>query len=121
MYYTFRQNNSGGIWDINEDVNVFVIIEANSVEDANYRAESDGIYFDGCLNDIDCGCCGDRWSRTEKYYSRSCIFDSLMDEVAGSKYGVILYLSIGKLIFSNIDEINFNKDILYDYNLGKLI
>lgn len=42
MFYTFAQNNSGGS---------FVI------------AESIGIYFDGVECDLDCECCGDRWSR----------------------------------------------------------
>ena len=62
MFYTYRQNNSFSTFDVNEDVTHYVIIEADSVEDANRRAEGVGIYFDGCSKGIDCPCCGDRWS-----------------------------------------------------------
>jgi hypothetical protein len=63
MFYDFRQNNSGGGFDFNADdgISVHVIIEANSAEDANERAENLGLYFDGCDDGRDCECCGDRW------------------------------------------------------------
>lgn len=63
MFYTYTQNNSGGSFHFDEldGITRFVIIEADSAEDANRRAEEIGIYFDGCDNDIDCDCCGDRW------------------------------------------------------------
>jgi hypothetical protein len=61
MFYVFRQNNSGGSFDINDDVTQFVIIEADSAADANSRAVGIGIYFEGVDKDLDCGCCGDRW------------------------------------------------------------
>ena len=63
MFYTYTQNNSFGAFDINDDVTHYVIIEADSVEDANSRAVAVGIYFNGCRNGIDCSCCGDRWSK----------------------------------------------------------
>lgn len=59
MYYTYTQNNSGGIWRGPE----FVIIKADSAADANEKAECNGIYFDGVAQELDCECCGDRWSR----------------------------------------------------------
>ena len=62
MFYTYSQNNSFGTFEINDDVTHYVIIEADSVEDANRRAEGVGLYFDGCSKGIDCPCCGDRWS-----------------------------------------------------------
>jgi hypothetical protein len=61
MFYVFRQNNSGGYFEINDDVTQFVIIEADNNNDANSRAVEIGIYFDGVDRDLDCGCCGDRW------------------------------------------------------------
>lgn len=64
MYYKYQQNNSGGDYIQNEDVDEVVIIEASSAEEANSIAESVGIYFDGCATDTDCACCGDRWYRT---------------------------------------------------------
>jgi len=63
MFYTYNQNNSGGIFDINDRVGQYVIIEADNCEKANEKAETVGIYFDGCDNDTDCSCCGDRWHR----------------------------------------------------------
>jgi hypothetical protein len=66
MWYSFRQNNSGGSFDYSESVgiSVTVYVEANSVEDANFRAEDIGLYFDGAG---DCSCCGDRWYSVDEY------------------------------------------------------
>ena len=68
-YYTFRQNNSGGSFDIEHDrgISIAVIIEAETADQANNRAESIGLYFDGCSQDLDCECCGDRWYLAEEY------------------------------------------------------
>jgi len=59
MFYTYRQNSSGGSYD---DSSTYVIIEAESAYAANILAEYYGIYFDGCDKNIDCRCCGDRWT-----------------------------------------------------------
>lgn len=65
MWYEFSQNNSGGSFDIDpgSGIGPRVWIEAASADDANERAESLGIYFDGCEREMDCDCCGDRWYR----------------------------------------------------------
>lgn len=60
MFYSFRQNNPYGIW---KDPAIWVIVEADSVDEANRIAQDNGVYFDGCADEIDCPCCGDRWSR----------------------------------------------------------
>lgn len=59
-FFEFNQNNSGGGFDIDESVgiSVLVIIEADSAEEANRKAEDIGLYFDG---EGDCRCCGNRW------------------------------------------------------------
>jgi hypothetical protein len=44
LYYTFCQNNSGGVFDIDDKVCEYVIIQALSVNDANHQAEQLGIY-----------------------------------------------------------------------------
>ena len=62
MFYTYRQNNSGGGFVVNDDVTLVVIFQADNSADANYRAQGVGIYFDGVDKGIDCGCCGDRWA-----------------------------------------------------------
>ena len=60
MFYTYTQNNSGGKWDYDEKRGIthHVIIEADSTDDADKKAEQIGLYFDGAG---DCPCCGDRW------------------------------------------------------------
>lgn len=63
MFYTYRQNNSGGSFKITKKIKHFVIIEADSAKEANEKAEHIGIYFDGVEKDIDCSCCGDRWNK----------------------------------------------------------
>jgi hypothetical protein len=60
-WYDYHQNNSGGSFVRNDSVGPYVWIEADSAEKANSRAQSVGIYFDGCDEGMDCPCCGDRW------------------------------------------------------------
>lgn len=62
MFYHYRQNNTGGSFDVDDNVHTNVIIEANSADEANDRAETIGIYFDGVTKGMDCDCCGSRWS-----------------------------------------------------------
>lgn len=66
-FYEFRQNNSGGSFDIGNGLGRVVWIEALSADDANNRAEAVGIYFDGCEKQRDCECCGDRWYRASEH------------------------------------------------------
>lgn len=61
MFYQFDQNNSGGSFDVDENVCHRLFIEAYSLEEATDKAESLGCYWDGVENGIDCPCCGDRW------------------------------------------------------------
>jgi hypothetical protein len=63
MFYEYDQNNSGGSFIVNDDVTYNVIIEADSAKQADAKAEDIGIYFDDDY-DVDCECCGTRWSRT---------------------------------------------------------
>jgi hypothetical protein len=62
-FYTFSQNNSGGSFDYqpNDGITHYVIIEASNETEANSRAETIGLYFNGCDSEMDCPCCGDRW------------------------------------------------------------
>ena len=66
MFYQYRQAKSGGMWDRNDMVDEFVVVEAFSTDDANERACAvAGLYWDGSCgeNPRDCACCGDRWAR----------------------------------------------------------
>ena len=69
MFYTFSQNNSGGSFYVDHrgGISEFVIIEAESADQANERAEEIGLYFDGCDIGYDCECCGDRWHQADEY------------------------------------------------------
>ena len=60
-FFTYGQNNSGGVFDLTDDVTHWVIIEAYNALAANSKLASIGGYFDGCEAGIDCPCCGDRW------------------------------------------------------------
>ncbi len=62
-FYEFHQNNSGGSFEVDDahGIGPRVWIEGASVADAITRAETIGIYFDGCAIGRDCPCCGDRW------------------------------------------------------------
>ena len=56
MFITFNQNNSGGYFIQNKDVDEFVIIEGNSLEEILSKASD--IFED--YRDF-CSCCGERW------------------------------------------------------------
>lgn len=56
MFYTYRQNNSGGYFIKNEDVDVFVIVEGSGHEDIQRRANK--IFKN---HSEYCSCCGERW------------------------------------------------------------
>jgi hypothetical protein len=43
----------------------FVIIEADSITEAEVKAHRLGIYFNGVENGTDCQCCGDRWYESD--------------------------------------------------------
>lgn len=62
-FFHFRQNNSGGQFVRDNDVDKHVIIEASDALGASLRARDIGIYFDGVYRGLDCDCCGDRWTR----------------------------------------------------------
>lgn len=64
MFYHFNQNNSGGHFEIDDNIAHHVIIEAENHDHANALAEQIGVYFNGCETDMDCPCCGDRWHPT---------------------------------------------------------
>jgi hypothetical protein len=61
-WFEFSQNNSGGSFDVDDNVCHRLFIEAEDEKSAFDIAESKGIYFDGVEKGIDCECCGDRWS-----------------------------------------------------------
>lgn len=90
MFYIFRQNNSGDTFDYDEYVTKFVIIEADSLEDAETKAFSIGIYYYGVQKELDCDCCGDRWwtpdeSETLAIYDEPLDDDNLIKDLKSPK------------------------------------
>lgn len=77
QWYQFRQNNSGGVFQIDDNVSLYVLIEAPHAVDANAKAQHVGIYFDGCNQGIDCNCCGDRWYPVDGPIERFATFGDL--------------------------------------------
>jgi hypothetical protein len=60
-FYEITQNNSGGSFDVDDKLCHRLFIEADNANIAASIAENLGCYWDGCYNDMDCPCCGDRW------------------------------------------------------------
>ena len=54
-FYTWRQNNSGGVFD---GPACIVSVQDAGIDAAKAKAEALGLYFDG---EGDCPTCGDRW------------------------------------------------------------
>lgn len=64
MFYSFRQNYSGGyyLYDPDKGISVNVCIEALDLSHAIERAREIGLYFpDDERASSDCPCCGYRW------------------------------------------------------------
>lgn len=61
MFYPFIQNNSGGVFQYDESAGIthMVFFEADKVEEAIWRAEDQGLYFNDSWRD--CQTCGSRW------------------------------------------------------------
>ncbi len=96
-FYQYMQNNSGGSFDAHFGHSVY--IEAESPSHADYRAETIGIYFDGCDGGRDCPCCGDRWSRAlgkpdaKDFLELRAAIESELDYARGWGLGVGVLLS----------------------------
>lgn len=61
-FFEFSQTNSGGSFITDDKVCHRLFIEADSVEEAIQKAENLGCYWNGVEKEMDCPCCGDRWS-----------------------------------------------------------
>lgn len=87
-----------------------MIIEAENYNDANNRAESIGLYFDGCEKGLDCKCCGDRWYPVSNFNG-----DDTPSIYGKSIYNVKKSISMSDVYIHYIDG-HFEKVILKDEN-----
>jgi hypothetical protein len=62
-FFHYYQNNTHGVThaDHARGIDRLVIIEAVDHVEANERARSIGLYFNGIDTGRDCACCGNRW------------------------------------------------------------
>lgn len=60
-WYRWDQNNTGGHFDVDGNLCHRLFIEADTYEEAEQKALDLGVYYNGCEDDLDCPCCGDRW------------------------------------------------------------
>lgn len=63
MFYIFNQNNTGGHFDVDENLCHRLYIEADTKSEAISKAEKLGCYWDGVLRGIDCPCCGVQYDK----------------------------------------------------------
>jgi hypothetical protein len=99
-FYHYSQNNSGGVF--NADMPHNLIIEAESADDADRRAEDAGAYFDGVNAEQDCECCGDRWYRTTD--SEACDEPCMYSEpvlASLTSYGSYSLRSTVRIVYAN--------------------
>ncbi len=66
-FFQFTQNNSGGFFVGDYK---YLLIEADTIQQANSFAILNGAYFDGVADGRDCDCCGDRWNRAKSYHPK---------------------------------------------------
>ncbi len=59
MIYSFRQNNSGGYYNL--PAKHIIVKDAKDSEHATEIALASGMYLGGVAAGTDCSCCGDRW------------------------------------------------------------
>lgn len=101
-FYTLNQNNSGGYFIQNKDIDVFVIIEAETV---NQLKEIAGSILDEYRSY--CSCCGQRWH------------DSWMDEKDGNDEPLIYGKTVEQ--FNDSFWCRDGKAIIYYLNGNKKI
>lgn len=81
MFYTYRQNNTGGSFT---KPAINLVIEAEDASEADLIAVEAGAYFDPEYT-IDCECCGQRWYRAGDWDKRLTLEDAL-EEIYESSY-----------------------------------
>lgn len=87
-FYRYRQNNSGGSFYTDKDLDVEVYVEAENAAEANALAQNKGIYFNGCESGQDCKCCGDRWCEVgdDDGYTAKEMSETVRSDLSGYHY-----------------------------------
>jgi hypothetical protein len=85
-FFMWSQNNSGGHFVVNENLTWRVVIEADTYEQAEQKAFDLGVYYNGCDDDRDCSCCGDRWYRGKEWDAKDQTLEEYLQDYA-DEYG----------------------------------
>ena len=85
-FFQFKQNNSYGVFIVNENVCHRIFIEADTYAEAIEKAEELGCYWEGVAAGIDCPCCGDRWDKWDDRPIENCYIEAYVRNLADS-YG----------------------------------
>jgi hypothetical protein len=82
-WYRYYQNNSYGVDHVDPHTGIgkMTYVQAVSPAHADNRAEELGLYFDENFN-VDCDCCGTRWSRQDTGYGEDS-YEDLPGETSG--------------------------------------
>lgn len=119
-FWHFRQNNSYGIFDENDVVQINVIIEGKDADDARQRFEK---VIGSYSQSGDCPCCGDRWSSwyaensdgqsVPLVYGESILLYENADEVSES-----VALTKGKKLSMDINTVVYYLDGIKSFGLA---
>lgn len=101
-FYLYEQNNSEGVFQVDHGVDINVIIEANNIYMANKIAKRHGVYFNGVDKNIDCDCCGDRWSDSPQAYDK--LTDALRNRLTMFGGQVVIYMANGEVYRAKEEE-----------------
>jgi hypothetical protein len=114
MFFTFNQNNSGGHFTRNANVDHYVIVEATHWADASQRAQNLGIYFNGVNEGNDCECCGDRWYESNNgtdvpsSYGSPFTLANASDKKNPREHTVVIHYLDGRVVYTTSDYENEN-------------
>jgi hypothetical protein len=105
-FFTYRQNNSGGVFSGPAQ---YVIIQADSSDQADDIAQDNGLYFNGIASGMDCQCCGDRWNRQYDFDDATDV--PMIYDTPASDY-VPLFpngdgIPVCKVFFKNADTVTY--------------
>lgn len=82
MFWLYEQTNNGGEIIRDHRLAPYVIIEAESIDTVDERAQEAGLYFDyydPIRDEIDCDCCDPRWDYMKTYLGKETLKEHLID------------------------------------------
>lgn len=101
MFYFFYQNNSGGYYKQTSDIDEIVVIEADTPELANNKADELGM-FDLAF----CPCCGERFDCVEEqdgYTLKQIVKDNI--PIYQNHHILVHFSDNSKKLFRNTEEL----------------